>query len=51
LHRQDAAMMTCFTPSASRGDYVDSSTAPLRGCASAFADCSSLNPTLTSDLN
>jgi hypothetical protein len=23
LHRQDAAMMTCFTPSASRGDYVD----------------------------
>ncbi len=22
LHRQDAAMMTCFTPSASRGDHV-----------------------------
>jgi hypothetical protein len=28
LHRQDAAMMTCFTPSALRSDHVHSSTAP-----------------------
>lgn len=31
LHRQDAAMMTCFTPSVMRSDHVTLSTAPAAG--------------------
>ena len=35
LHRQDAAMMTCFTPSALRSDHVHFIDGARGGCASA----------------